>query len=236
MISEGPRRRDAIDATRLTSIRDALWPHRRADTIPGDREIRGSTVRSGSHASTGNPLPDPQIASIGLQGPSERPFRGNRAVLDWGTKPPRPVGIGVALDSIAVPVIRPSCSPVRHYGICLAWRFPGLCTVISANSETRRRVAEPDSRDVAKLLLAAHSPLHPDLRNRVSMPVYGSDAKSERSSETRALNIVERVDEGSHAPSPTQRKNILILASRSLHAIALVSVGRGNSENAIKGT
>jgi hypothetical protein len=68
------------------------------------------------------------------------------------------------------------------------------------------------------------------------MPVYGNDAKSERSSETRALNIVERVDEGSHAPSPTQRKNILILASRSLDAIALVSVGRGNSEDAIKGT
>ena len=119
---------EAIGATGLTSIRDAPWPHRRADTIPGDREIRGSTAHSGSHASTGNPLPDPQIASIGLQGPLERPFRGNRAVLDSGTTPLRPVGIGVALDSIAVPVIRPSCSPVRHYGIRLAGRFPGLCT------------------------------------------------------------------------------------------------------------
>jgi hypothetical protein len=32
-----------------------------------------------------------------------------------------------------------------------------MCTVISANSETRRRVAEPDSRDVTKRLLAGHS-------------------------------------------------------------------------------
>jgi len=98
--------------------------------------MRDSTVRSGLHASSGNPLPDPQIAPIELQGLSERPFRGNHAFLDWGTTPPRPVGIGVALDSIAVPVIRPSCSPVRHYGIRLAGRFPGLCTVMSANSET----------------------------------------------------------------------------------------------------
>jgi hypothetical protein len=153
MISEGGARREAIGATRLTSIRAEPWPRRQGDTIRGEQEIRGSTAHSGSHASTGNPLPDPQIAWIGLRDRSERPFRGNHAVLDWGTTPPRPVGICVALDSIAVPVIRPSCSPVRHYGIRLTWRFPGLGTVISVDSETRRRVAEPDSHDITKLLL-----------------------------------------------------------------------------------
>jgi hypothetical protein len=124
--------RRAVIAPLVISIDDAPWPGRQADMIPADREIRGSTAHSGSHASTGNRLPDPQIASIGLQGPSGRPFRGNRAVLDSGTTPLRPFGIGVALDSIAVSVIRPSCPPVRHYGIRRAGTFAGLCTVIFA--------------------------------------------------------------------------------------------------------
>ncbi len=128
MISEGCARREAISATGLTSIRDAPWPRCQADTIPGEREIRGNTAHSGSHGSTGNPLPDPQIAWIGLRDRSERPFRGNHAVLGWGTTPPQPVGICVALDSTSVPVIRPSCSPVSHYGICLAVRSHNLWT------------------------------------------------------------------------------------------------------------
>jgi hypothetical protein len=138
MISEGGARREAIGATRLTSIRAAPWPRRQGDTIRGEQEIRGSTAHSGSHASTGNPLPDPQIAWIGLRDRSERPFRGNHAVLDWGTTPPRPVGICVALDSIAVPVIRPSCSPVRHYGIRLAVRSDNLWTCDLYRARLRR--------------------------------------------------------------------------------------------------
>ena len=127
-ISEGCARGEAIGATGLTSIRDAPWPRRQGDTIRGEQEIRGSTAHSGSHVSTGNPLPDPQIAWSGLRDRSERPFRGNHAVLDWGTTPPRPVGICVAIDSISVPVIRPSCSPVSHYGIRPAVRSHNLWT------------------------------------------------------------------------------------------------------------
>jgi len=53
-------------------------------------------------------LPDPQIASTELRGPAESLLRSNLAVLDWRATPPRPVGIGIALDSIAVLVIRRS--------------------------------------------------------------------------------------------------------------------------------
>ena len=50
----------SLTGTDLPRFADSLWPRHRADTIPGDRGTPRSTAHSGSHASTGNPLPGPR--------------------------------------------------------------------------------------------------------------------------------------------------------------------------------
>ena len=92
----------------LTAIRDAPWLRGQADTIPEGREIPGNTGRSGSHASSVRLPQCPRTVPIGPRGPAEHLFRGNLAVLDWGTRPAPLFDIRVAADPTSAPVIRPS--------------------------------------------------------------------------------------------------------------------------------
>jgi hypothetical protein len=104
----------------LTAIPGAPLPGRQADTTPVIRDIPGSTVHSGSRASTVGRLRCPRTAPIEPPSPAALPFRGNRAVLGWGTKPAPPFGICVASDPTSVPVFHPSCPPV-----IIAYAFQG---------------------------------------------------------------------------------------------------------------